>query len=105
LGRERFGPWPFGVLAGVGQPGGEAGTAGDLSCPPGWRANVLALEGDGGAGAQRQGGLALLHGVVALALVVVGRDAEVGVEAVEGVLGVDGGQGPLQGAVGLGLVG
>jgi hypothetical protein len=91
-------------LAGAGQPGGEAGTAGDLSCPPGWRAELLAPERDGGAGAQRQGGLALLHGLVALALVVVGRDAEVGVEPVEGVLGVDRGQGPLQAAVVLGPV-
>jgi hypothetical protein len=93
-------------LAGAGQPGGKAGTVRDPSCPPGWRAEVLALERDGGAGAQGQGGLALLHGPVALVLVVVGGDAEVGVEAVEGVLGGDRGQRPMQGvdAVGLGVV-
>jgi hypothetical protein len=67
---------------------------------------VLADQGDGGSGAERQGGLALLHGVVADRVELVGALAEVGVEPVEGVLGVDRGKRPLQAAdaVGLGRV-
>jgi hypothetical protein len=52
------------------------------------------VQRDRSAGAERQGGLALLHSLVTLVVVVVGRDAELRVEPVEGVLGVDGGQRP-----------
>jgi hypothetical protein len=58
-----------------------------------------------GAGAQRQGGLALLDGLVALGVAGVGGDAELRVEPVEGVL-VEGGRGLEKGAgaAGLGVV-
>jgi hypothetical protein len=94
-------------LRALAQPGGAQGggdavvLAGDADQRAGF---VLAVEGDGGAGAERQGGLALLGGVVADGVELVGGQAEVGVEPVEGVLGVDGGQGGLQRAVGLGRV-
>jgi hypothetical protein len=44
-----------------------------------------------------------LDGVVAGGVELVGAKAEVGVEPVEGVLGVDRGKGPLQGADAVGL--
>jgi hypothetical protein len=97
---------PFGSLADAGQPRSPDGRGGAVVLPgqADQRAGfVLAAERDRRAGAQRQRGLALLHGLVASRWVVVGRDAEVRVEPVEGVLGVDGGQRPPKhlGVVGL----
>jgi hypothetical protein len=68
---------------------------------------VFSGDGDGGASAERQGGLAVLDGLVAVGVAGVGGDAEVGVEPVEGVLVRGGGRGlgESMGAAGLWVVG
>ena len=66
---------------------------------------VLAAGGDGDAGAERQGGLAVAQGLVAVGVVGVGGDAVVGIESVEGLLRVVGGRVGVGGALLQGRVG
>jgi hypothetical protein len=92
----------------MGQPGGPH-DRGDAVVLPGHADQrtglVLAAERHRRAGAQRQGGLALLHGPVTLRVAGVGRDAEVGVEPVESLLSLDRGQGPPEGPAVVGFGG
>jgi hypothetical protein len=100
---------PLRSLPGAGEAGGADGCGNAVVLPGDVHQRgglVFSGDGDGGAGAQRQGGLAVLDGVVALWVAGVGGDAEGGVEPVEGVLG-RGGEGLVgdAGAAGLGRVG
>jgi hypothetical protein len=76
----------------------EAGAAGGVGGPvvlaghPDDRVRVvLAGFRDGDAGAEGQGGFAVMQGLAAVGIVGVGGDAVVGVEPVEGLLEVAGG--------------
>jgi hypothetical protein len=80
---------PLRSLPGAGEAGGADGCGNAVVLPGDAHQRVglvFSGDGDGGAGAQRQSGLAVLDGLVAGGVASVGGDAEGGVEPVEGVL-------------------
>ena len=105
-----FGAEPFWTvpLADRLEAGGAGGVGGPvvLAGQPHDRVGVvLAAGGDGDAGAEGQGGLAVPQGLVAVGVVGVGGDAVVGVEPVEGLLEIAGSRLGLGGALLEGRVG
>src|SRR5829696_3372089 len=76
----------------MGSAGGVGGSVVLAGQPHDWVGVILAAAGNGDAGAEGQGGFAVAHGLVAVGVVGVGGDAVVGVEPVEGLLGVAGGR-------------
>jgi hypothetical protein len=73
------------VAGGVDGVGGPVVLAG---LPDDWVGVVLVAVVDGHPHPQGQGGLPVLHGLAAVGVVLVGGHAELGVEPVEGLLGV-----------------